>query len=156
MAAALGGMRSYEKLEHVGDSLLIGSKLVANDTLAILSRHYGLPAAMLGNAVTVSLERNSTTTQADLFEAHVAAVFYDGRDNDTALDGGLGAWHIQRLMPKYIEASAGPAHALHWTVTGLAKEGYGIEWTATATRGSKRLARAVVAHALGRYLNLFA
>ncbi|WWD05018.1 hypothetical protein V865_003089 [Kwoniella europaea PYCC6329] len=92
------GSLDYEKLEHIGDSLLeaiavtlahelypnfrqgsasiMRDKLVSNATLAQISCQYGLPNHLISEpSLRFTLRRNEKV-QASIFEAYIAAVYY--------------------------------------------------------------------------------
>ncbi|ORX34640.1 ribonuclease III domain-containing protein [Kockovaella imperatae] len=88
----------YEKLEHVGDSILgmlvttwlhetkplltcgtaskLKSHLVSNATLSHLSGLYGLPQRLDAEAWNLPVLRNQTDVRAALMEAFIAAVYF--------------------------------------------------------------------------------
>ncbi|EJT49011.1 hypothetical protein A1Q1_01922 [Trichosporon asahii var. asahii CBS 2479] len=86
----------YEKLEHVGDALLgsvvtlllhdlhpdldpgaATSLLVSNETLAELCQRYHLHDNFIGAPAALPTIRAAVGTRACLFEAYIAAVYYD-------------------------------------------------------------------------------
>lgn len=101
IADRLGGAGDNQKLEHVGDGLIgtvvtlllhdmypglrhgpattLKARLVSNETLAHLSRRYGLPARLIALRHERPVLLESEKTCADVFEAYVAGVFYDRR-----------------------------------------------------------------------------
>ncbi len=93
------GVESYERLEFLGDAIVgfiiaqelyldkkfpegmstrIRAALVCEDTLAQLSHELGINEyARLGTSAELTGERNRKSIMADMFEAHVAAVYLE-------------------------------------------------------------------------------
>ncbi|KAK4685114.1 hypothetical protein P7C73_g5043, partial [Tremellales sp. Uapishka_1] len=118
---------NYEKLEHVGDSILgsvvtcllqdlmpdlnpgpatmLKSHLVNNNTLAQIAVRYGLPNRLLASSGSLAVTRTQTKTQASLFEAYVAASYYAFlTEPDTKRTHGdayeyIGSWLRELFSP---------------------------------------------------------
>ncbi|KAK4685194.1 hypothetical protein P7C73_g4963, partial [Tremellales sp. Uapishka_1] len=91
--------QDYEKLEHVGDSLLgcivvdllhdlfpglkqgpaclLKDTLVCNNTLSQLATRYNLPNRLITAPSARYTVREAEKTKGSMFESHVAGVFYD-------------------------------------------------------------------------------
>ncbi|WVQ80350.1 hypothetical protein IAT38_002455 [Cryptococcus sp. DSM 104549] len=117
--------RHYEKLEHVGDSILgmlvttwlhetkpeltigtatkLKSHLVSNATLSHISGLYGLPQRLHGDPNLLPVLRSQTDTRAALVEAYIAALYFSFPEEER-LTTGLGVidrWLREMYEPLY-------------------------------------------------------
>lgn len=161
------GVESYERLEFLGDAILgliiaqelyldekfpegmstrIRAALVCEDTLAELSREIKINLyARLGTSAECSGERNRKSILADMFEAHIAALYleagfektreyvlksYGGRIKDVITNGHFVDMDYksrlqEKLQSKYgnviyeVLSVNGPVHNCEFTVAAV-------------------------------------
>lgn len=117
--------KHYEKLEHVGDSILgmvvttwlgetkpaltpgsatkLKAMLVSNATLSHLSGQYNLPQRLNGDPELLPVLRASTDVRAALMEAYIAAIYYSHPLEDrrrVAMDI-IDAWLREMYEPMF-------------------------------------------------------
>lgn len=115
----------YEKLEHVGDSILgmlvttwlhkvkpklscgtatkLKAHLVSNNTLSHLSGLYNLPQRLVGDPNMLPTLRAQTDVRAALMEAYIAGLYvsYPDEETDTVGLPMIGAWLREMYDPMF-------------------------------------------------------
>ncbi|KAK4688032.1 26S proteasome non-ATPase regulatory subunit 10, partial [Tremellales sp. Uapishka_1] len=141
--------KHYEKLEHVGDSILgmivttwlhetkprltigtatkLKSHLVSNATLSHLSGLYNLPQRLNGDPQILPVLRAQTDVRAALVEAYIAALYFSfpPPERSTVAFRVIDEWLREMYEPlyeffyKYMKKE----HDQHWNATGSTDDG---------------------------------